>query len=138
MILPHLVTPSSVAQQPKYHFNHHSGPVLCLQRSPFFKDIVLSVGGWSFAVWREGCEVSMLPRYSCVLTHAHYLLTYVLHVHPCTYIHTYVRICMICVGCRTYLVSLLVLVIPLPHNVVQGRGLRSHLLTNSSVRFQPG
>ena len=90
-ILPHPSTPSPVAQRPKYHFNHHSGPVLCLQRSPFFKDIVLSVGGWSFAVWKEGCEVSMLPRYSCMLTHAHYLLSYVLPVHPCTYIHTYMH-----------------------------------------------
>ena len=54
------------------------------------------------------------------------------------YIHTYVCICMICVDCRTHLVSLLVLVIPPPHDVVQDRGLRSHLLTNPSVWFQPG
>jgi WD40 repeat protein len=45
-----------IAQRPLYHFNHHSGPVLCMERSPFFKDIVLSVGGWSFSLWKEGCE----------------------------------------------------------------------------------
>ncbi|KAJ1532402.1 WD repeat-containing protein 63, partial [Cladochytrium tenue] len=29
------------------------GPVSDLQRSPFFPDVVLAVGGWTFHVWRE-------------------------------------------------------------------------------------
>ncbi|KAM3619936.1 uncharacterized protein V6R79_016014 [Siganus canaliculatus] len=34
---------------------HHS-PVTVVQRSPFLRDLVLTVGGWSFSVWREGVE----------------------------------------------------------------------------------
>nr|WAW84845.1 axonemal dynein intermediate chain 3 [Halisarca dujardinii] len=51
-----------IAQRPLYHFNWHSGPVTCMERSPFFKDIVLSVGGWSFALWKEGCETCPILR----------------------------------------------------------------------------
>ncbi|KAG1670681.1 hypothetical protein FOA52_010956 [Chlamydomonas sp. UWO 241] len=32
----------------------HVGPIVALQRSPFLDDILLSVGDWSFQVWREG------------------------------------------------------------------------------------
>ncbi|KAJ3109442.1 WD repeat-containing protein 63 [Phlyctochytrium planicorne] len=31
----------------------HFGPISDLQRSPFFPDILLSVGGWSFHIWKE-------------------------------------------------------------------------------------
>lgn len=34
-------------------FSVHAGPVTDLQRSPFFPEILLSVGGWSFAIWHE-------------------------------------------------------------------------------------
>ena len=30
------------------------GPIVALERSPFFDDILLSVGDWSFQIWREG------------------------------------------------------------------------------------
>lgn len=33
------------------------GPMSDLQRSPFFSDVVLSVGGWSFSVWKEKLTV---------------------------------------------------------------------------------
>lgn len=33
--------------------NAHFGPMSDLQRSPFFQDIVLSVGGSNFAIWKE-------------------------------------------------------------------------------------
>ncbi|KAJ3219382.1 WD repeat-containing protein 63 [Dinochytrium kinnereticum] len=31
----------------------HFGPMSDLERSPFFPDILLSVGGWSFHIWKE-------------------------------------------------------------------------------------
>ncbi|KAI8930261.1 WD40-repeat-containing domain protein [Entophlyctis helioformis] len=34
-------------------FSMHYGPMSDLQRSPFFPDILLSVGGWSFHIWKE-------------------------------------------------------------------------------------
>ncbi|KAK6180530.1 hypothetical protein SNE40_012670 [Patella caerulea] len=40
--------------KPDYYHALHDGPVTTLQRSPFFKDIVLSVGGWTLALWKEG------------------------------------------------------------------------------------
>lgn len=36
----------------------HKEAVNTVQRSPFFKDIILSVGGWNFAIWKEGVTVS--------------------------------------------------------------------------------
>ena len=47
-----------IAQPPAYHFNTHNGLVSCLERSPFYRDILLSVGGWTWAVWKEGAKVS--------------------------------------------------------------------------------
>ena len=29
-----------------------------LQKSPFIKDILLSVGGWTFSIWKEGVQVN--------------------------------------------------------------------------------
>ena len=31
----------------------HGGPVHTLERNPFFHDLILSVGGWNFSLWRE-------------------------------------------------------------------------------------
>lgn len=36
----------------------HTETINTLQRSPFFKDIILSVGGRNFAIWKEGVTVS--------------------------------------------------------------------------------
>lgn len=36
----------------------HQGPVRALLRSPFFENVLLSVGIWTFALWRDGIEVS--------------------------------------------------------------------------------
>ncbi|KAL4236475.1 WD repeat-containing protein 63 [Mactra antiquata] len=43
-------------QTPKPDFYHtvHDGPLSTVQRSPFFKDVVLCVGGWNFTIWKEG------------------------------------------------------------------------------------
>ena len=47
-----------VASRPEYCCYGHSGSVACVDRSPFFRDIVLSVGGWNWAIWKEGQKVS--------------------------------------------------------------------------------
>lgn len=39
----------------------HQGPVRALLRSPFFDDVLLSVGIWTFALWRGGIEVHLVP-----------------------------------------------------------------------------
>ncbi|XP_064605528.1 dynein axonemal intermediate chain 3-like [Liolophura sinensis] len=40
--------------KPDYYHSLHDGPIISLQRSPFFKDIILCVGGWTFTLWKEG------------------------------------------------------------------------------------
>jgi len=40
--------------KPAYYHSLHDGPVVSLNRSPFFKDVLLSVGGWTLALWKEG------------------------------------------------------------------------------------
>jgi hypothetical protein len=35
----------------------HDGPVKVLAKSPFLPNLLLSVGGYSFAVWNEGVMV---------------------------------------------------------------------------------
>lgn len=32
----------------------HVGPVIALERSPFFDDIVLTCGDWQWQIWQEG------------------------------------------------------------------------------------
>lgn len=46
-----------IAPRPDHYFTVHSGAITCLERSPFFKDIILSVGGWTFAIWKEAIKV---------------------------------------------------------------------------------
>ena len=38
----------------------HNGAIISLQRSPFFEDVLLSVGDWSCALWKEGQHQSPL------------------------------------------------------------------------------
>nr|XP_019954018.1 PREDICTED: WD repeat-containing protein 63 isoform X2 [Paralichthys olivaceus]XP_019954019.1 PREDICTED: WD repeat-containing protein 63 isoform X2 [Paralichthys olivaceus] len=40
--------------KPLHCFSIHSWMVNTIQRSPFFKDIILTTGGWKFAIWKEG------------------------------------------------------------------------------------
>ena len=42
-----------VAPRPAFESDAHAGPITTVARSPFFGDVVLTVGGWSFAVWKE-------------------------------------------------------------------------------------
>lgn len=45
------------APRPEQVWAAHDGPITTLQRSPFFRDIILTVGGWTFAIWKEGVAV---------------------------------------------------------------------------------
>jgi len=49
----------SPAPRPDHYFTVHSGAITSLERSPFFKNIILSVGGWTFAIWKEANKVSI-------------------------------------------------------------------------------
>lgn len=41
-------------------FSCHFGPMSDIQRSPFFPDIILSVGGWTFHIWKESVTIGSL------------------------------------------------------------------------------
>jgi WD40 repeat protein len=44
----------------------HHGPIRSLERSPFFEDILLTVGDWTVAVWKEGAgTVPLLTSPHC-------------------------------------------------------------------------
>ncbi|NXT55435.1 WDR63 protein, partial [Pluvianellus socialis] len=43
----------------------HTETITTLQRSPFFKDIVLSIGGRKFAIWKEGVTNGLILQSSC-------------------------------------------------------------------------
>lgn len=48
----------SLAPKPDFYHTIHDGPVITIERSPFFKDIILCIGGWNFTIWKEGTTVS--------------------------------------------------------------------------------
>eukprot|EP00026_Physarum_polycephalum_P002615 Phypoly_transcript_02622.p1 GENE.Phypoly_transcript_02622~~Phypoly_transcript_02622.p1 ORF type:complete len:855 (+),score=165.96 Phypoly_transcript_02622:154-2718(+) len=43
----------------------HHGPVKSLERSPFFDDILLTVGDWTVSVWKEGGATPLLTSPHC-------------------------------------------------------------------------
>lgn len=45
--------------KPLHCSNIHHWLVNTVQRSPFFKDIILTTGGWNFAIWKEGVMVTL-------------------------------------------------------------------------------
>ncbi|XP_071799358.1 dynein axonemal intermediate chain 3-like isoform X2 [Asterias amurensis] len=49
---------SGKLQPPKPQFAklYHDWRINTLQRSPFYKDLILTVGGWNFTLWKEGVE----------------------------------------------------------------------------------
>ncbi|XP_036377329.1 dynein intermediate chain 3, axonemal [Megalops cyprinoides] len=53
--------------KPSHCFIVHDSPVNTVLRSPFFKDIILTVGGWTFAVWKEGVMNGPLVQSPCSL-----------------------------------------------------------------------
>ncbi|KAI9089425.1 WD40-repeat-containing domain protein [Phlyctochytrium arcticum] len=48
------------ASRVEHAYSYHFGPLSDVQRSPFFSDIILSTGGWSFYIWREGVTTGPL------------------------------------------------------------------------------
>ncbi|XP_015210607.2 dynein axonemal intermediate chain 3 isoform X2 [Lepisosteus oculatus] len=54
-----------ISSKPSHRFVAHDGPVHTVKRSPFFNDIILSVGGWTFAIWKEGVMSGPILQSSC-------------------------------------------------------------------------
>nr|KAF6384151.1 hypothetical protein mPipKuh1_018792 [Pipistrellus kuhlii] len=56
----------------------HDGAIHTVQRSPFYDDIILTVGGWNVAIWKEGVMIGPLLQSSCApkrYTSGHWSLT---------------------------------------------------------------
>ncbi|XP_078075353.1 dynein axonemal intermediate chain 3 [Mustelus asterias] len=51
--------------RPTHCYAVHDGPVNTVQRSPFFRDIILTIGGWTFAIWKEGVTLGPLLQSAC-------------------------------------------------------------------------
>ncbi|KAG5275640.1 hypothetical protein AALO_G00122930 [Alosa alosa] len=54
--------------KPSHRYIIHDGLVNTVRRSPFFEDIILTVGGWTFAIWKEGVMVSPIILSHCSQT----------------------------------------------------------------------
>ena len=55
----HVITPHPPPRRfVKWIANDHFRPCNSLQRSPFYKDIMLSVGDWNFNLWKEASDVT--------------------------------------------------------------------------------
>ncbi|KAM3838583.1 dynein axonemal intermediate chain 3 [Vipera latastei] len=54
-----------LSQKPSNIHSIHDGLVHTVQRSPFFKDIILTIGGWNFAIWKEGVTGGPLLKSNC-------------------------------------------------------------------------
>ncbi|NWI50354.1 WDR63 protein, partial [Calyptomena viridis] len=51
--------------KPTQKYTLHTESINTLQRSPFFKDIFLSIGGQNFAIWKEGVASGPILQSSC-------------------------------------------------------------------------
>ncbi|XP_026709715.1 WD repeat-containing protein 63 [Athene cunicularia] len=54
-----------VSQKHTEKYITHTETINALQRSPFFKDIILSIGGRNFAIWKEGVTYGPILQSSC-------------------------------------------------------------------------
>ncbi|XP_075012286.1 dynein axonemal intermediate chain 3 isoform X4 [Calonectris borealis] len=54
-----------VSQKHTQKYAIHTETINTLQRSPFFKDIILSIGGRNFAIWKEGVTNGPILQSSC-------------------------------------------------------------------------
>lgn len=54
-----------MAKKPVSLYTVHDGAVHTIQRSPFFNDIVLTVGGWNVAIWKEEVMTGPLLQTCC-------------------------------------------------------------------------
>ncbi|NXK79666.1 WDR63 protein, partial [Amazona guildingii] len=57
--------PIPVNQKHTQKYTVHTETINTLQRSPFFKDIVLSIGGRKFAIWKEEVTYGAILQSSC-------------------------------------------------------------------------
>ncbi|OXB55465.1 hypothetical protein ASZ78_012897, partial [Callipepla squamata] len=65
----------------------HKEAVNTVQRSPFFKDIILSVGGWNFAIWKEGVtQMSTKRKFDVVKGYYCFIVVSLLHFQIYSYI----------------------------------------------------
>ncbi|XP_075395095.1 dynein axonemal intermediate chain 3 [Tenrec ecaudatus] len=65
-------------KKPVNLYSVHDGTVHTIQRSPFYKDIVLTVGGWNVAIWKEDVLIGPLLQSCCTpkrYTSGHWSLT---------------------------------------------------------------
>uniref|UniRef100_A0A673TEL3 Dynein axonemal intermediate chain 3 n=1 Tax=Suricata suricatta TaxID=37032 RepID=A0A673TEL3_SURSU len=67
-----------MAKKPVNLYTVHDGAVHTVQRSPFYKDIILTIGGWNLAIWKEGVTTGPLLQSCCApkrYTAGHWSLT---------------------------------------------------------------
>lgn len=67
-----------MAKKPVNLYTVHDGAVHTVQRSPFYNDIILTIGGWNVAIWKEGIMTGPLLQSSCAprkYTSGHWSLT---------------------------------------------------------------
>nr|XP_040145127.1 dynein intermediate chain 3, axonemal [Ictidomys tridecemlineatus] len=67
-----------MTKKPVNIYTVHDGAVHTVQRSPFYNDIVLTIGGWNVAIWKEGVMYGPLLQSCCApkrYTSGHWSLT---------------------------------------------------------------
>ncbi|XP_011223520.1 WD repeat-containing protein 63 [Ailuropoda melanoleuca] len=67
-----------MTKKPVSLYTVHDGAVHTVQRSPFYQDIILTIGGWNVAIWKEGVMTGPLLQSSCApkrYTAGHWSLT---------------------------------------------------------------
>ncbi|XP_076976534.1 dynein axonemal intermediate chain 3 isoform X2 [Tamandua tetradactyla] len=67
-----------MTKKPVNLYTVHDGSVHTIQRSPFYNDIVLTIGGWNVAIWKEGIMTGPLLQSCCApkrYTSGHWSLT---------------------------------------------------------------
>uniref|UniRef100_A0A7M6DQP7 WD repeat-containing protein 63 n=3 Tax=Clytia hemisphaerica TaxID=252671 RepID=A0A7M6DQP7_9CNID len=60
-----------VSNRPEHSFDAHDSTINTLQKSPFNKTIFLTVGGWTFSIWKDGVTFGPLIQsypHDCKLT----------------------------------------------------------------------
>ncbi|XP_062049407.1 dynein axonemal intermediate chain 3 [Lepus europaeus] len=65
-------------KKPVNLYTVHDGAVHTVQRSPFYNDIILTIGGWNVAIWKEGVMTGPLLQSCCApkrYTSGHWSLT---------------------------------------------------------------
>ncbi|XP_045403584.1 dynein axonemal intermediate chain 3 isoform X1 [Lemur catta] len=67
-----------MTKKPVSLYTVHDGAVHTVQRSPFYNDIILTVGGWNVAIWKENVTTGPLLQSCCApkrYTSGHWSLT---------------------------------------------------------------